>query len=795
MRLVSITFNKYNRFNLNPKMRNCVIELSKPVLVLAGDNGSGKSSLCSALFPWPIDKSNIDAGGMVARTWEHNASVYVDEYANGMYSLTKDGVELNTSGGLRIQESLFTEHFGVDVAAMRLLTGESRFTSMSIKQRQYWMSRLDEHQLEKLENVVGKLKELKKEKDILLTYNNSQLGKYQVGGDYEEMIAKRDKLKERLDEMFAARVNVPTAPDAYKAIVSSLKAEARRNVVYKKALRTELKHVRDYQLDELVEQQTKLKLTRQVKLDRLMKISHTAISIDGLPTIDECTAKIALLKQDINSVAEQYDNPELYNKWLYLSDEIYKAFDALSDLEHLFAVSETSVIAEIAAIDEALRVNSIEIARLEENIRLSLEDLHNPLTCPACNTTFGKHLGTNVSSTSVECNQSIVIDLKNKIALAHERRGQAQQTLTNVQLLNRILVYLTDKLNGLLAGLGTKVMSNLPNVGVCKTVLASTVAALEQSHMNMKILTEVSKYEGYLQIHAKFAQQMTDSSAIEAKGLEDDITGIDTELTVLTKLIQDKQKYNTVLAHKEATTKHIVELCSKDLPLALQSIVLSGLNDAITTTALDIRQELNLVIHQLSVYEANKTHHASISEAIDELTEELTHIQEALTILDGKKGFIGTMYKERSQQHIEALNVIISGLFSQDMQVMLPPEAMTFRFPISVEGTVRDDINCGSKGMQEIIDLAFCLLVRQTCHLNHLPLILDEVGSALDAGNLDKTYSFLLTCPVDQLALVSHLTELQSIVSDDLADYMVLSSMNLSKYTLPSTANSCLTFT
>jgi ABC-type molybdenum transport system ATPase subunit/photorepair protein PhrA len=764
-------------------------------MVLAGDNGSGKSSLCSALFPWPVDKSNVDAGGMVSRTWDHNNSTYIDEYSNGQYSFTKDGTELNAGGGLRTQESLFTEHFGVDIAAMRLLTGESRFTSMSVKQRQYWMSRLDGHQLEKLEAAVSKLKDLKKEKDILLTYNNGQLGKYQVDGDYEEMISRRDKLKVRLDEMFAARVNVPTKPDEYKNTISVLKTEIRRNVVYKKALRTELKYVRDQDLDNLVEQLTTAKLTRQVKLDRLMAISHTAISIEGLPSPDECSAAIQSLEGSMAEIPPEYDHPEVYTKWLYLSADIYKAFDALSELEHLLSVDEGTVCTNAMEIDEAIRNTSSELVRLEENIRLATEDLHNPITCPNCNTSFGKHLGVGTSHTSIECNQQTVLTLKGYQNELHEKRKQVQHTLANVQLIKRIKVYIEDKLNGLLPSLGDIVIASFPNIHTCISSMACIMAALEQSNANAKLRTEMAKYTGYLTLHAKFAQQMNDSAAIEAKGLEQEVTDITERIVLLTKIIQDKQRYNTILAHKESTAKNIATLCSKTLPIALQSILLTGLNDAVTTTALDIRQELNSVIHQLSIYEANKEHHASISAAIVELTTELNHVTEALIILDGKKGFIGTMYKERSQQHIDALNVIISGLYSQDMHVMLPPEAMTFRFPISVEGTVRDDANCGSKGMQEIIDIAFCLLVRQACHMNHLPLILDEVGSALDAGNLDKTYSFLLSCPVDQLVLVSHLTELQSAVSDDQADYIVLSTMNLSKYTLPSTSNACLTFT
>lgn len=795
MRLISVTFNKYNRFNLNPRMRNCIIEPSKPIIIVAGDNGSGKSSLCSTLFPWPIDKSNLDVGGMVSRTWEHNNSIYIDEYANGQYSLTKDGEELNTSGGLRVQESLFTECFGVDAATMRLLTGETRFTSMTVKQRQYWMSRLDGHQLEKLEAVVLKLKELKKEKDILLQYNNGQLGKYQVNDDYDDLLAKRDALKIKLDEMFSSRVNVPTHPEEYKQVICSLKEEARRNVIYKKALRTELRYVKDIHIDSLNEQLTTAKLLRQVKVDRLMSISQPTISIEGLPSQEECLAYIAQCTDALFDVPTDYDDPNAYNKWLYVSSDIYRTLDTLSDLEHLLMVEESDVIAKLVELDKAILTTANEISRLEENIRLAIEDMHNPLTCPKCSTVFGKHLGAEVSQAHIDNASHRLHQLKEEYSTYQQHKTEANQLLANVQLSKRAKEHVVLKLNDLLPELGTLVMADIPNLAQCRTYLTSAVAALEQSNVNARLKADIDKYNGYIALHTKFAQQLTDSAAIEARKLEEEITELDTHITSLTKLIQDKLKYNSIVAHSEATTKKILDICTNTLPAALQSIVLSGLNEAITMTALDLRQELNSLVHQLSIYEANKAHHLSVTEAIDTLSSELTHINEALAILDGKKGFIGTMYKERSQQHIEALNMIISGLFSQDMNVLLPPEAMTFRFPISIEGTTREDVSCGSKGMQEIIDIAFCLLVRQTCHISHLPLILDEVGSALDAGNLDKTYSFLLNCPVDQLVLVSHLAEIQNVLGDDQADYIVLSSMNLAKYTLPSTTNSCLTFT
>jgi hypothetical protein len=230
-----------------------------------------------------------------------------------------------------------------------------------------------------------------------------------------------------------------------------------------------------------------------------------------------------------------------------------------------------------------------------------------------------------------------------------------------------------------------------------------------------------------------------------------------------------------------------------ELLVSANSAMLSEFNRAIGHSALDVRSTLNTVTHKLSMCDANKQHYTEISNTINSLTVELASINEALTVLDGKKGFVGAMYKERAETHVKALNTLIAKLWDYDLYLSTPPDSMTFRFPLTVEGTRRDDASCGSKGMLEVIDLAFLLLVRAVLHLTHLPLIVDELGGNLDPVHLERTYGYLMEYPVDQLVVVSHISEIQSLVGEDKADYVMLSDRHVLTSALPATTNACLT--
>lgn len=87
------------------------MNLTAPVQIIVGDNGSGKSSVCRALTPLPPDSTEYSKGGYKSITISHNGHTYIlsSDFSHGIrHSFLKDDVELNVSGTQKTQQELVT---------------------------------------------------------------------------------------------------------------------------------------------------------------------------------------------------------------------------------------------------------------------------------------------------------------------------------------------------------------------------------------------------------------------------------------------------------------------------------------------------------------------------------------------------------------------------------------------------------------------------------------------------------------------------------------------------------------
>lgn len=787
MKLITIHLVKYNRLNLNKQLRTCSLSPTNEVIIIGGDNGSGKSSICITFFPWPINKTDIDEGGSVTRTWEHNGSIYVDSYVDNVYSFTKDDIELNQQGGLRLQESLFTEHFAVDAAVMRVLTVEHRFTSMSVKQRQYWMSRLDRHQLEKLEIVIKRLKDLKREKEILLTYNNTQLGKYMVTDDVSELETECKRLTSDLDALMSTRYNV-TQCRTVSTITTELRNVRIQLVLYKKKTRELVRYVTWKDRQSILDRRVMLTTQRQAYTDRLTMLPNQIVQVDGLPSMDECVATINKLSMQLREIDDIFNRPEVHAKWLYMSNEVISNFQTAFSLQSLLNIDVNELQVSASECDMSIRSAKESLGTCLGIISLLESGKHDIVTCPSCNSNFGRYDGIhNYDATVSEVNE-----LNRFIHGKTKELGTIQEKIGQAKLLIDVLEHIWSKISRLDPQYVILVKDRMPSLSACYNTLIEIASQLAISVENSAIQVEIDRFTHYLSIHDAFNVQQQANVASELAVLTNLINETDTEISKVSRILDVLDKY-TQAHDKHMYYKGRVKELVSELLVSAEAAMLSEFNRAIGNSALDVRSTLNTVTHKLSMCDANKQHYEEISSTVNSLTSELTTINEALAVLDGKKGFVGAMYKERAEIHVKAMNTLIAKLWDYDLYLSTPPDSMTFRFPLTVEGTRREDVSCGSKGMLEVIDLAFLLLVRAVLHLTYLPLIVDELGGNLDPVHLEKTYGYLMEYPVDQLVVVSHISEIQSLIGEDKADYIMLSDRHVLTSALPSTTNACLT--
>lgn len=789
MQLIKVTAKNYTRFHLNTKLKHFTLTMDKSVIVVAGDNGSGKSSLCNVMFPWPVDRVTLAESGYVTRIWEHAGQTYEDSIINGLYSFCINGGEnLNIAGGIRVQESLFTEHFGVDIQLMRMLTGQIKFTTMSPKMRQYWLSRMDNYELDKLEQVVKVAKEDKKEVEILLRYQQSQLGKYNIDCNIHELTQLAADYRDKLDVLSKLRfpaVDNKSLSDLITAVKTTRKLLTSYQAEYRAGQQLDLPE----QLQSLHTTWVGLNTTRDQCVNRLMELGTVDISVDGIPSVADCTSIINNLKSRIKPVNPAYVAPELHKMYLYVSANIHGCFADLADLTYMPVQQYESLCSRITEVTQQLKQLDTQIYQYTATIDGIKEDLLHPITCPECTHVFGKR-GSHKDLTMLEDRLTAVTVTRTNL---HQTYSDLHATAQSVVRYTQVFAALTSYLNNWSTQYAKEVLHHSPSIERMKLCLSEIVAQLHHSVQNDEINVELRKYTEYLHIHEMYHSQQVELQHKERDTLTAQIEAVDIQMHEL-EVRRGKLERQLHLRNLIATSKELLSVLGKDIVSGLENMSTGAMDKAVSASVLELRSGLAQLDSQISMYDANKRHHESVSSEIASQQTKLSTINEVIACLDGRNGFIGKLYKQRLKEHVHSLNQILEKLWNYDLVVTIPPEAMTFRFPLVVEGMDRSDVSEGSKGMQEVIDLAFILLVREYCNVTHLPLILDEFGSALDATHLDRAFTYLHGYKVDQIALVSHLTELMHLYDDTQATYVVLSDRHLDKTAMPACVNECLEF-
>ena len=138
MKLISIELYLYK-----PLMHNGVKHLTvddmSTITVIAGENGSGKSSLLRECTPYPACRTDYDKGGYKKVVYVHNQKVYTltsdFRKPNGAHSFLDGDVELNNSGTTEVQEELAASTFGLTDTIRKLISGKYKICDMGKPER------------------------------------------------------------------------------------------------------------------------------------------------------------------------------------------------------------------------------------------------------------------------------------------------------------------------------------------------------------------------------------------------------------------------------------------------------------------------------------------------------------------------------------------------------------------------------------------------------------------------------------------------------------------------------------
>jgi ABC-type dipeptide/oligopeptide/nickel transport system ATPase subunit/uncharacterized protein YfcZ (UPF0381/DUF406 family) len=149
-------------------------------------------------------------------------------------------------------------------------------------------------------------------------------------------------------------------------------------------------------------------------------------------------------------------------------------------------------------------------------------------------------------------------------------------------------------------------------------------------------------------------------------------------------------------------------------------------------------------------------------EDIDALTIRMNDVQELINEMSPSKGLIADTIVSFLNQFMDSLNKVINRIWTYRLEILPRRDsesAIDYKFPVSTDNGASKDIRLTSTGMQEIINVAFRIMVMRLLDIKDYPLYLDEFAASFDEEHRVNAFNVLedLTGSNEgQIFIVSH---------------------------------------
>ena len=783
------------------------ISFTRKIQLILGMNSSGKSSLMNELSPLPVANSDLVKDGF-KRIWiEHNGVEYKLENGRGMkhsFIRLDTEEELNPGGTGQVQKELIKQVFGYTPEIHQLLIGKELFTEMRPARRKEWMTLLADTDYDFALKVFAALKERLRDTTGALKIARRELVSVvdeRIDESGRDVLAEEiTRLENRLEALNAIRDNsvaniskdsVEAGRDKAFTAVKTLLDLYRNNPDVNRAVDyTSLITGDNSRLTLLQERQNKV-ASEMLSLDEKLAAS----SVEG---ISELEAEVTSIKEEIANIDNGLvleitsDNPLVaLNKLKAVKLEVIDAISSLPvDAESSYNKSYhqslasriNSLEAEIRETEHAIEVNEVEIRHLVAH------ENDNLVECPECKHQFNPAFNANKLKLLQEHNHE---HEKHKTNLQHSLR-EARELFTIVDnyltSLDRFIsvVHSTSELSSLWKYISASgIIRKQPNA--IAGVLARAEDVLSKLVSRANLVKRLESVEASLA--TKRAVNTSELAIIKETRdkLESELSSIVAESEILKANVIANQHKQTI---KERIAKGI-EVCNRLLD-ANQNDGLMYIRSTLQTMLMD---NIRLVQAELGSKASKLNDMRRIEAKIKDAEMSITRLEneeKTLKLLvaglspnsgliaKGLLGFIGHL--------VEQMNELINSVWSYSMQLVKPSIGedkteldYTFPFTMVNDSNTIADIGLGSKGQQEIINLAFRIVACRYLHLHDIPIFADEFGTGLDETHRKRAAEAIKSITNEsaysQLFMISHYEDAHGALTN--AEVCVLCADNI----------------
>lgn len=782
-----------------------------PLQVIIGTNGCGKSTLLSFLsMPTPADPSAFMKGSQLDYNLTHQGSAYkiASKFTpSARYYFEKDGEVLNDWGTGLVQKDLLKEHFGIDQKFKQLFTSMLTFHKMNPTQRREWFIQVCDTDYtyalsiygklkDKLRDIQGALKLAKKRHSIEIEklFKSDEVKQAQEDAsmlqqlltcliEYRKPLEKGESAWEMLIEdlwskidTLYARIDTLKQPialynDSHKALVST----RYENACKQDSALSAVLQIKSKEIDLLDKQISLLKNAEEKNSDDLSKvIEQLQLQLKNLSTL-----------VDLNQV-DPYQASEVYCS---IRDELLFLWEGLpnnSKGQYTRTQLDQSQ-GKLNNLDKLLneaRVSRDTIANNLSHMQSHRDDAD--IECPKCTHKFSAVYNPKLYADQYQKLKALEVYIPQLELQISELREYVQialkveQSYTSFSSIRKA----TPILNAYWTWFNeNKVLHNPENIAFYLNEISKD---LEVQKKKWSILVTIDDKSKQLQ-----TLKATGANDISSLTQRHDNAHLEYE-KLLSKLMNSRSMgshYKKVLdaLNKIQDLKMMIQKLTNDLKLAQDSHIEDMRRRHYNELVTKVQSLLGAKEHMLVQANNQITVVNSLQDQITELEKREKACSDSVKVLSPTDGLIAKAMIGFIQSFVTQMNRIIARVFTYKVEVLpcsIDSESdvteLDYKFPVMVQAERVSDVSELSRGQAEMVDLAFLITAMTVMKKNDFPLILDEIGNALDS--VHKTNLILLLKDLldngvfQQIFLVSHdYTQYTSIK----ADFLVMDPSNV----------------
>lgn len=803
MKILSLSLEKFKPLYLS-NIVSFDYKIEQVIQLILGSNGSGKSSLLRVLTPDAPDPKEFDTGGKKRIEIQTEKGRYelfsTFNGGAGKHSFKLNGEELNDGLTVTVFKELVKTEFDYDSSLHKILTGTIGFCQMQPTQRKELLYKLCDLNIDYLLNVFQNVLSAHRDIKGALKHVTSKLDPLTLKMISDEEVQGLEANILRIRDLIA-KVTPKTNPSVectvnLKGKLETVLCELSDNITSVEKMKS------DINTDKISDEYSKLSETLPVLQSKHAQVKTEITEVNQkLSDLDKLTSQMGEETLSIDELEEKIGSLKKKTSWVNTTDwdmfgdlnkaegDLHYAYTQLQ-LEVLPNLSQVSAFtaSEASDVRRDYQLAKIRLGKLESRKERLEEILHHAelaregdSTCEKCG-----HINRSTASLSNELFEqrkkelSLLFEMLSEATCDYEAISSRLGELTTFEnCVAEIKEITVDRPAVSFMLKQSPIADVVSNLTYHTGRLRHTLDVIKKRNSASDDLERLKRLEsvrelmllsdiGFDKSKIKYYEEQFENLITESNQLAKRITVTKDRLSKVSKFLN-------VCGHVAGKLTVFV----RDFDAYAKASAHTINNETLSNLSI----ELAVLTNKLATHEAVKRSIDSLNDDREALELKRKRYEDLLLAMSPNRGLIADVVSSVLVKFTDDVNKTIARVWEYPMT--LKPFAnkanLNYKFPLTTNSNSVLDVSMGSKGQQDVINLAVTLNAMKYRKITGYPLFLDEVGSSFDYTHRQNFIKLIRnlssTGDCSQIFCVNHFTSDYGGITN--ADVVVLSPDNI----------------